>query len=81
MTATATYPVWVANDMYAMHGELRLRCRARCSLCVWRGPIRMGKVPDSMRPSQSHAGQTAATDALRHAERVHDWVAASDPGV
>ena len=81
MTATATYPVWVANDIYARHGELKLRCRPMCSMCTWRGAIRIGDVPDSMRPSESHAGSTAAADALRHAERVHDWSPGHDPGV
>lgn len=73
MTAVATFPVWVANDIGASLGTLRLRCRARCSICEWRGPVRHGNVPDSLRPSESHQGKTAATDALRHAERVHDW--------
>jgi len=71
--SVATSPVWVANDIYGHAGTLKLRCMGRCSICAWKGPVRDGNVPDSLMPSESHQGKTAATDALRHAHRVHDW--------
>ena len=66
-------PVWVANDVYFSNNSLKVRCRGRCFVCDWRGPVRKAKVPDDLDVKLTRAGHLARIDALKHAARVHRW--------
>jgi hypothetical protein len=70
-------PVWIANDIYYSAGSLKVRCRGRCFVCDWRGPVRKAKVPDDLDVKLTRAGALARIDALRHADRKHRWTPAT----
>lgn len=67
-------PIWVANDIHYANGQLGLRCRGRCTVCGWKGPVRaQPSVPDDLDVKQTAVGAMARNDALRHAETRHKW--------